>query len=211
MKKFTEEDLERMAREREQENHETLYDIPLELCDDNAYEMPESENNYQGFADVEFYIGSGHMSHPFIARRKPEGRFEILGANEVLAAARAQGVKKLGTVCAADVADAKWLLMSYFTRFPMHILQGYHLYCKSLEMSVPLPWKTEQLETLELLRKFRNEWSGALAFPLTDDKFIKVSTDESRVMTWKEVNKMLTDIKDGICKNVEAKKRAKSC
>jgi hypothetical protein len=119
-----------MEIERIAENHEILHDVPIELCLDNAFEVEESDGavDCEGDeSDVGSYIGDARIGHPFNARRTEGGKYEILGANDVLASARRQGIKKLGTVCLASVADEKWLLMSWYTR-GVDVRRGYHMW-----------------------------------------------------------------------------------
>ena len=125
---FTEEDLQRMKLDQEKEKHETLHDVPLELCLQNSFEpTPEQDDplpkrDLNGVPieieepDVVDYIGDRRIGHIFIARRRPDNNVELLGSNLVLRLAKKQGVKALGTVCVADYDDAKWLKMSRFSQ-----------------------------------------------------------------------------------------------
>jgi hypothetical protein len=174
-------------RERMSNKFEMLHNVPLDLCDDNAFEKPERPID----CDVDSYVNSGErMSHPFTARRKSGGHFEILGANEILSAAREQGIKQLGTLIVEDIPDEMWLLRSYYTRCPLNITQSYYLYCKSLEMGVDLEWKPQQLKVLRLMHMLRNECAYTLPYPLTDEVFL-VDGGELR---WVVAEKVVKDI-----------------
>jgi hypothetical protein len=196
---FTQDQLQKMEIERISENHETLHDVPIELCLDNAFEVEESDGvrNEEGEeVEVDDYIGTSRIGHPFLARRTADGKYEVLGSNDVLASARQQGITKLGIVHIADYPDKKWLLMSWYSR-GVDVRRGYHMW--NINKSV-YALTDQQFHAQGIYR----EWicdhldlmKGITIGNCTiDDTFIKqLCGGTSANATWRLADKVLRDI-----------------
>jgi hypothetical protein len=93
----------------------------MEPPEEALHETERDINGHEEKMEIDVFNYIHHndetsWGHPFLARKRLDGDFEILGSNDVLAAARNQKIATLGTVILYEKTDAQWIMMSRFTK-----------------------------------------------------------------------------------------------